>query len=219
MKGFKSIIVKLLTVTLLATGIMSGVANASSLSEDEHRVRLENKLDVNNLPEGTTISDRMTYDQMVEQIAKDKGITILEAQREVGPKVNGIQPYAAGDGAWYRTFYVSVPVTSSYSVGINFYCSTQEWGNRIGITEVLNTSLNRSYNGISKQFGGSVYTNLENANTIYYLVDGDFYNNGTISVNGSMTIEGTGKKFTFGLSYSSNHYAYVYKDGRYYVAK
>ncbi len=37
----------------------------------------------------------------------------------------------------------------------------------------------RGYKGLSKQFVGSVYVNLEDPNIIFYIANGDFYNNGS----------------------------------------
>ncbi|SJP47579.1 hypothetical protein [Clostridioides difficile] len=213
----------ILMSTLLTTSLMmngnSTLVKANTLSEGEIPNVITNKIDINNPSENITVSEPMTYDEIANQLAKDKGITLLEAKTELGYK-NPIKARAAGNGAYYRTFGATVTVNSGYKVGVNFYCSTQEWGNRIGIVEVLSVSMNRNYNGTVKLFGGSIYTNLENANTLYFEVNGDFYNKGTISTNGKISYKNGDKTtFEFGLSYSSNYYAYVYKTGRYYVDK
>ena len=71
----------------------------------------------------------------------------------------------------------------------------------------------RKYNDMTKQFGGTVYTNLEDANSIYYIVNGDFYNNGTTTGGGGVNIGvGEGVSLNFNLSYSSNEYAYCYAE-------
>lgn len=41
--------------------------------------------------------------------------------------------------------------------------------------------MNRVYNGLSKKYAGKFYMNLEDPNRIHYILDGDFYNNGTVS--------------------------------------
>ncbi len=75
--------------------------------------------------------------------------------------------------------------------------------------------MDRNYKGISKQFGGTVYTNLEDSNRIYYIVEGDFYNNGTTMGGGSIKIGvGEGSSAEFHASNATNFYAYCYKDGR-----
>ena len=143
----------ILMSTLLTTSLMmngnSTLVKANTLSEGEIPNVITNKIDINNPSENITVSEPMTYDEIANQLAKDKGITLLEAKTELGYK-NPIKARAAGNGAYYRTFGATVTVNSGYKVGVNFYCSTQEWGNRIGIVEVLSVSMNRNYNGTVK---------------------------------------------------------------------
>ena len=60
------------------------------------------------------------------------------------------------------------------------------------MTKILSVVFDRN-NAISpyslvKQFDGNVYVNLEANDRIYYSVDGDFYNTGTTSFNGSVSV-------------------------------
>lgn len=223
MKNLFKSISKLLVLSLLATGLVinknNTITKATTLNKIETSNIITNSIDINNLSEETTISELMSYDELVAQLSNDKGITLFEARTELGYQ-NPLKTRAAGNGAYYRTFGTTVTVKSNYKVGVNFYCSTQEWGNRIGIVEVLSVSMNRNYNGTVRLFSGSVYTNLENANTLYFEVVGDFYKQGTISSNGKISYKNGDKtSFEFGLSYSSSYYGYIYKTGRYYVDK
>ena len=74
--------------------------------------------------------------------------------------------------------------------------------------------MNRNDNGLEKQFQGSVYANLENAYTIYYRVDGDFYNAGTTTVSSSGTVGAGGTGVTYSVSSSSSLYKVVYYENR-----
>lgn len=88
------------------------------------------------------------------------------------------------------------------------------------IKQLNNISILRSYNGISKVFSGNVYCNLEDYRTIYYEVNGDFYNNGTISVSAGLNIEiGESGSVSFGVTGSSNHFKYFYSNGRIYPVR
>ena len=91
-------------------------------------------------------------------------------------------------------------------------------GNYWGIVEIKNVTLDRTYNGNSKQFSGQVYANLENAYTIYYSVSGDFYNNGTTTVTSSGSVGAAGTSVSYGVSESSNHYKTIYYENRLVVA-
>ena len=44
-----------------------------------------------------------------------------------------------------------------------------EWA----IKRIVRVEMIRGYNGLSKQFGGTVYVHLEDANRIFYIVNGD----------------------------------------------
>ncbi len=169
-------------------------------------------ISISKLSPDTVISDVMTYDEIVKQLADDKNISIDEAKKIIGSPVTTIK---AKDGSpveiilnSYRTITNQFTVTSSYKPSMRFYCQTSESGSFHGIVEILNVDMSRSYNGRSYAFGGSVYTNLEDAGTIYYSIDGDFYERGTTTVSGGVSI-GIGESATvnFGISNASNWYA------------
>lgn len=89
------------------------------------------------------------------------------------------------------------------------------------MTKILNVVFDRN-NAISpyslvKQFDGNVYVNLEANDRIYYSVDGDFYNTGTTSFNGSVSV-GVGESVNvgFSVSTSSSYFAYINHNGRWY---
>ena len=105
-------------------------------------------------------------------------------------------------------------MTPVYSPQVRFYCETSESGGFRGITKILNAGINAAANGISKSFTGSLYSNLEDPNRIYYCVNGNFYNNGTSSVSAGISV-GIGQSASVNLSggYSTNHFAYSYKEG------
>lgn len=86
-----------------------------------------------------------------------------------------------------------------------------------GIKKILNVDMDRAAGfGTSKAFGGTVYTILEDAGTIYWMVNGDFFGQGSTTVNTGVDI-GVSQFATvnFSVSYSSSHYAYCNQSGRY----
>jgi len=98
---------------------------------------------------------------------------------------------------------------------MRFYCQTDESGNFRAIKKILNIEMIRGYQGKSKQFNGNTYVKLEDANRIFYSVNGDFYNNGTTTYSSGVSI-GIGKNSSvkFGVSNASNHYKYRYIESR-----
>jgi len=159
----------------------------------------------------TKISKVLTFNQIVEQIAKDNNISKNEAASQVKSNFSGNSSLSiTAERATYRTITETVPIWSNYQPQLAFYCQTSEEDYFHGIVKIMNVSLIRAYNGYSKQFSGTVYTNLEDANSIHWIIDGDFYNNGTTTVSGGGSI-GIGGVATlnFGISYASNWFGYT----------
>ena len=98
---------------------------------------------------------------------------------------------------------------------MRFYCETIESGWFRAIKKILRVDMIRGYKGLSKQFSGSVYVNLEDPNKIFYIVNGDFYNNGSTTYEGGVSI-GVGKYalVSFKSSSASSHYQYRYVESR-----
>lgn len=175
----------------------------------------------------TEISEVLTFDELVNEISVNEGISKKKATEQIKASMNSNSSNSKSDStllassdavtaesATYRSISAQFTVTSSYKPTLRFYCSTSEGGGYWGITKILNVSMNRLYNDISKQFGGSVYTNLESAYRIFWIVDGDFYNNGTTTGGGGVSIGvGGSASIDFNVSNSSNHYKYCYVEG------
>lgn len=72
--------------------------------------------------------------------------------------------------------------------------------------------MNRGSNGLSKIFNGDIYVYLEAANRLYFEVNGDFYNNGSVTVGVAVNVPiGGTSNVKFSASYTSSHYGYIYK--------
>ncbi|WP_427337682.1 hypothetical protein [Caloranaerobacter sp. DY30410] len=176
--------------------------------------------------EQTVVSKVLTFEELVERIAKDNNISKLEATNEIirnyAKNKIGINSLSTNNlkalmsNKTYRVISSRFTVTSVYKPSLVFYCETSEGGSFWGIVKILYVGMNREYNGIVKQFNGTVYSNLENAGRIFWIVNGDFYDKGTTTFSGGVDI-GIGESATvkFNLSYSSNYYAYCYEEGSY----
>lgn len=116
----------------------------------------------------------------------------------------------------YQTFYSQLKGVGVYKPSLAFYCEVNEGGNYRGIVALLNTQLIRESNGISKQFAGDVYTKLESANTIKYTVNGDFYENGSVSISKGVSIKvGEFITYNYTITESKNFYGYMYDEGKF----
>lgn len=166
------------------------------------------------------VSDVMTYEEVLLEISRDNNISVENVKDNLLKRSSDIKEEISikASSNTYRTITKRFQVTSVYKPELKFYCRTSEGGTMWGIKEVININMNRIYNSISKQFTGTIFCNLEDAGTIYYTIDGDFYNFGTTTVDmgGSVSIGvGVSGSTTFSISEASNYYATVWTEGRY----
>lgn len=224
MKCKKIILTLGVALSIVFASNFQAFASENVLTTDKYESSFSGSSEIGS-PE-TVVSDVLTFDEITERIAQRNNISISEAEKQIESSFStgyeksegifnyGIQSISARSGT-YRVISSTFDVTSVYRPSLEFYCQTSEWsGSFRAIDKILNIGMNRYSNNRSKQFSGSVYANLEDPNRIYWIVNGDFYDNGTTSVNGGVNI-GVGEKSSvdFSVSYSSNHYAYAYKTG------
>ena len=119
----------------------------------------------------------------------------------------------------YITISSQFTVTSGYKPSIKFYCYVSK-SNYFGqILQILNVSLDRSYEInntiVSKIYSGNVFVHLENDNTIYYSLDGDWYNTGTATYSGGTNIKvHETVTLNFSASNTTNFYYTDFIEGR-----
>lgn len=167
-----------------------------------------------------TESKVLTFDEMVAVMVKDKGITAEEATNLIvnggntASRMTQEAKEAAARLATYRTLSSQINAWTNYKPTLKFYCETSEGGSFHGIVKVLNTSLDRAYNGMSKGFNGTVFIHLEHANKIHFVVDGDFFNNSTSTVGFDMSLGvGEAASIGFNASSTSNQFGYMNYSG------
>ncbi|MGZ7443221.1 hypothetical protein [Paenibacillus sp. TH7-28] len=214
-------------VSSIASGILSFVLCIPLVAADDFAAsrnpadNVEASINVQQEVSDMQMSDVLTFDELVSTYANDSGISVEQARETLlsnfysgkRTKTATISPQLAT----YRTFTAQLNAMKSYKPSLKFYCETTEGGYSFyGILKVLSTTMNRVYQGVSKQYAGTVYTNLEHANRIHYIVSGDFYDNGTTTISGGGTA-GIGESFelSFSVSYSSNWYATIYEEDDY----
>jgi|GEM_PF-1315919 len=219
MKLFKKITVSLLALSIVASTMLSPIqGKAAEISAANVTGYLDiSEMDLSKTSDNITISEPLTYEQLADKLATDNNMSVEEAKKILGePKTSIINSLNASPSSYaqYRTLSITVTVDSAYKVVISCYCETSETPQYMGIIKILYTTLMRSYNGISKQFSGNLYTNLEAAYRIYYSISGDFYNNGTTTFTGGVQIGlGEGSNISFSVSNSSNWYANISQYG------
>lgn len=192
---------KQVTAFLLAMALVASIsiqgASASTANVQSPEV---NTVSVSNV----TVSEVMTYDEMLAALAQNSGISYQTAENDL--------PKASDPKFTYRILSVTLNVTSEYKPTLDFYCETSEsryWG----ILSIFSVQLNREYNGMSKQFIGSIEYFLRSPYQIQYIINGDFCNNATVTVTGDADVSvgiGGSNSISFGGSVgsTSNHYKY-----------
>lgn len=203
---------KLLGNTILCSLLWLSLSPASAPVSAATSLPLAGSINLNEDTDDFIVSDVMTYDEIIQRIATDSEISIEEAKEIFGPQSIS----KSGKAINYRTFSKTLNVSIHYKPSINFYCETDESGSFYGIRQVKNVSINRKSNNMSAVYDGEIFVHLENGSTIYYMVNGDFYTNGTVSFSGSLNLGIGESKAVISVVSSGSHYAYLYQDGTYY---
>ncbi|WP_068786405.1 hypothetical protein [Paenibacillus phocaensis] len=155
-------------------------------------------------------AEELTYDEMIQKIAINRNESIENVRRNLSKNEPSLM---ADDHIFYVHFYEQFEVgDTEWYPQIDIYAKCQGiYRDFIGIEDL---NLIRSYNYESKQFSGKLQAKVESNKRIYWVINGDFYNNGTTKTTfgGSVGID---KYATLNLSIESqdNHFGYVYKTG------
>lgn len=117
----------------LTVSTTSVFAQTGSSSLKDNKVELGQELVIDESTEG--ISDVLTYEELVSEVANDQNISKEQARNELTSSLYGTfgkvvnkSVVAAAATATYRTISTSVSVTSTYKPQIRYYCQTDEGG-------------------------------------------------------------------------------------------
>ena len=158
----------------------------------------------------------ISYDEMISNIAQNRNITIEEAKAMFPNEATNPQTKASITYKYVESRRVFT-VTNEYKPRVYFYIymGYDSTGKPVGMSRVVDYALDRTNtlnNSIkSKQFSGDLFVELLNAKELYYRVSGDFYDNGTMTYSGGVSIGlGESSSMNFGLSGGTNHYKYCF---------
>ncbi|GIP53595.1 MULTISPECIES: hypothetical protein [Paenibacillus] len=151
-------------------------------------------------------AEELTYEEMAQQIAKNRNVSekyvrSLLSERSSEPNyyyTHFYQQFEVGDTGWFPQ--------------IDFYIKCE--GIYRDFIKVEDLNLIRSYNYISKQFTGKLQAKVEDVKSIYWVINGDFYNNGTTKQSFSGGVSASDyATLSFSIESQNNHFGYVYKTG------
>lgn len=162
----------------------------------------------------------LTPEEYIDVLKKDLNISDEHKQNlinlaEERMRISAYSTQSTG----YLTYYQPVTVTSNYQVRLYFYSYVEFGGVRpTAVYSIEYANIDRGFYNSPKQFSGSLYYKLESSDTLFWDLNGDFYNTGSTTVSYGLTVGlGNGSSTSFGVTNTSNYYAYVHKSGRLYL--
>ncbi|MHA6531679.1 hypothetical protein [Paenibacillus sp. BAC0078] len=232
MKKFKSLTSTLVATLALTTGLLfplsqpSYAQSAQTAIEVPNGVENQGIVDLNNLDklgDGVIVRD-VSYDEAMSSIAKDSGITIEEAKAQHPDKTSqtlkgGIS--TATTDKWVKEISIPQNVTPFYIPTLKIYAWYYSSGSFRAFTDMISVQLDRTNTGSifvgSKVFGGNLEGKILNSTTIFWLVNGDFFDKGETAISGGLEVGAQRYNVTLTFTYSSNYYQYYYKQGTYVI--
>lgn len=209
---------------ILMLTIVIGLLSTTSFAESNQNNLVLGEIDLANLQDKFDVSSDyemkgpFTFDELVDEMTKNENITRSEALKRLAPEMDksskgAIKPFA---NSMFSTFTVRITVNTLYKPTVNFYCEMASVGGRpTTFIKVLNAGMNREYGGLVKNFDGEIFVNLESGLKLFYIVNGNFYNTGTTTAGGGLTVGiGETSKFEFHASHTTNFYDYHYSSSR-----
>ena len=190
----------LLLSLLLFVSLLLIFANSDKLNIQKETIDInpsENKL--------------LTYDEMFNTMLED-GYNESEIYSILAGDFSNNNEAELKDFS-YATLSKALNVSPDYKPTLKFYIQVDSSNGAYYIYKILKVDMNRQYNSKSKNFTGNIYYNLETNTRIYYSINGDFYNKGTISTTGGGSVGiGEGGELYFSLIGASSHFKYFYEE-------
>lgn len=157
-----------------------------------------------------TMTPVMSYNELLDYMVEVKHFSREEAVQLL-PKTR------ASDGNRVLSVTLSVDNKPSYKPTLDFYCHVSVGDGVWGIQDIYLVQMDRSSNGLTKQFSGDVNVWLRGPERIEYVVNGDFYNNGTTTISAGGKVEisignSAGIEFSASIATTNNWYGYCYNN-------
>lgn len=190
----------LLLSLLLIVSLLLIFSNSDNLNIQKENIDIE-----------TSKNKILTYDEMFNTMLED-GYTESEIYSILGGDFSNKNESELKDFS-YTTLSKALNVNPDYKPTLKFYIQVDSSHGTYYIYKILKVDMNKQYNSKSKNFTGNIYYNLETNTKIYYSINGDFYNKGTISTTGGGSVGiGESGELYFSLTGASSHFKYFYEE-------
>ena len=179
-----------------------------------------NVIDLNNLGDNVILK-KVSYDEAIADIAKTQGISVEKAKRLHPDKSSRILSKSGASIASNTNLYsleLEQNVSTFYKPKLKIYVFIYSEGSFRQFTEMFSVQLDRySVLAGSQQFAGSIEAKIHynNATKLTWIINGDFFDNGTTTISGSVTANGLIWSGTGTVEYSSNHFKYWFNSNTY----
>ncbi len=161
------------------------------------------------LPARTITSESMTLDSLAAQLSTDTNITIDEARQWI--EADQSPEIGTNDQARYVVFTSFFHATDAFTPYLKIYCETEQNGSTLSIKRIISYHLVHVFGSLNKPFAGNVDVFLASPDTIHYVVNGDFYEQGITTTQLDTSPDGL-MRLTYSITGSANWYAYVYSE-------
>lgn len=225
----KVFLVFIATFLLLVTFSMSpALANASSPESDQNKA-LSGVINLNNLEElektGQVTVRELTYEEFLQDRAKENGLSLEETRElyaEDASSKFGTTAASCSGSYIMQEINIEQQVRTFYRPAVQIFTCTYKVGSFRAFKYIQQVALDR--NGINNAYGAKVFEGIVTAEILsdadlWWSVNGDFYDTGTMTISGGVggTTKVKGHEVTanFGLSHASNYYEYWENDGTY----
>lgn len=155
-------------------------------------------------------AEELSYDELVKQIAANRNDSIENTKKNISINKSAL---TSDEHIYYVHFYEQFEVgTTDWYPQVDIYVKCKGiYRDFVGIEDL---NLIRSYNYISKQFSGKFQAKVESNKRVYWVINGDFYNNGTTksSFGGAVGVEKYAT-LNFSIQSQNDHFGYIYKTG------
>ena len=201
------------TTRILITATLS-LATLSSIIYVEKNAELNTTevVDIRNTENSNvTFSEPMSFSEMVTHYAETAEISYDEALKLFPEESTG----NAASSKYHRILNIPLDVTATYKPQLELYCETSESGHYWGLSNIYLVNMEKNHDGSSKQFSGTVDMWFRNGYQLEYIVNGDFFTNGTMAISDDTDLDFNADNYAH-ISFMTSssvmpiHYQYFY---------
>ena len=206
------IAMKKATKILIAATLSLAALSSIIYTEKNAKLNTTDVIDIRSTETSNVIfSEPMSFSEMVTHYAEATEISYDEALK-LFPEESAD---SGASSTCHRILNIPLDVTAAYKPQLELYCETSESGHYWGLSNIYLVNMEKNHDSSSKQFSGDVDMWFRNGYELEYIVNGDFYNNGTMTMSDNTDLDFTEDNyvhisFTTSSSIMPVHYQYCY---------